>query len=93
MFKRNKEGDSILSISKSLNNHKGVEIINQLKSDYDKSKSIADELLGELIQEEENTEESKAKKKQKKWRNKINKIAKQEGISVEEVEKRLEQED
>jgi hypothetical protein len=50
-------------------------------------------LLGELIQEDENTEESKAKKKQKKWRNKVNKIAKQEGISVEEVEKRLELED
>jgi hypothetical protein len=45
------------------------------------------------MQEEENLEEAKAKKKQKKWRNKVNKLAKQEGITVEEIEKRLEQEE
>jgi len=50
-------------------------------------------LLNELENEEAHGEEAKAKRKQKKWRNKINKIAKQEGISAEEVEKKLAMED
>lgn len=45
------------------------------------------------MKEEEHGEEAKAKRKQKKWRNKINKIAKAEGITTEEVEKRLAMED
>ena len=65
----------------------------QFEADYDKSRTFADELLGELMMEEEHTEKEKDKRKQKKWRNKINKIAKAEGISVEEVEKRLELEE
>ena len=55
-------------------------------NDYDKSKAQADELLAQLGEEEKNDEETAAKKKQKKWRNKINKIAKAEKITPEEVE-------
>ncbi len=36
---------------------------------------------------------SKDKKKEKKWKNKINKIAKAEGITPEGVERRLENEE
>lgn len=49
--------------------------------------------MDELVKEDENNEEARAKRKQKKWRNKINRIAKAENISPEEVEKRLEQEE
>jgi len=45
------------------------------------------------MKEEEQGEEAKAKRKMKKWRNKINKIAKAEGISTEEVERRIAMED
>ena len=64
--------------------------MNQFKADYDKSRSIAEKLMVELVKEDENNEEARAKRKQKKWRNKINRIAKAENISPEEVEKRLE---
>jgi hypothetical protein len=46
-----------------------------------------------LNKEEENEQEAAAKRRQKKWRNKINKIAKAENISVEEVEERLKKEE
>lgn len=60
-----------------------------MKGDYDVSQAKADKLLAELDEEGKNDEETAAKKKQKKWRNKINKIAKQEKITPEEVEQRL----
>jgi hypothetical protein len=47
----------------------------------------------ELEKEDEQAERNKVQRKQKKWKNKINKIAKAEGITPEEVEKRLEQEE
>ena len=55
----------------------------QFEADYDKSRAHADELLGELMQEEEHNEKEKDKRKQKKWRNKINKKAKEWNMSVE----------
>ena len=67
--------------------------MDQYKADYDKSILVSQELLDELYQEDEKTEEAKAKNKQKKWRQKINRIAKAEGISTEEVEKRLKAEE
>lgn len=54
---------------------------------------MADSLLNELTREEEQTENEKAKRKQKKWRNKINKLAKQLNISTEEVEEKLKKEE
>merc|ERR1712070_156395 len=89
LFQRNNDGETILSIVQKQGDKKGIDIMNRYKTDYDKSSKAADELLGELMKEEEDGEEAKAKRKQKKWRNKVNKIAKQEGKSFEEVEQRL----
>ena len=93
LFQRNKLGETALSICQAQKNAKGIQIMNQFKADYDKSRSIAEKLMVELVKEDENNEEARAKRKQKKWRNKINRIAKAENISPEEVEKRLEQEE
>jgi len=72
-----------------LKNVEGQKILDGMKGDYDVSQAKADKLLAELDEEGKNDEETAAKKKQKKWRNKINKIAKQEKITPEEVEQRL----
>lgn len=68
----------------------GVKILDQYLKEYDQSKATAQDLLDELTKEDEHDEEAKLKKKLKKFRNKVNRIAKAEKISVEEVEKRLE---
>jgi hypothetical protein len=49
--------------------------------------------MKELEMEEKQQEMKKEKNKNKKWKNKINKIAKAENITPEEVERRLEQEE
>lgn len=89
IFARNKNGESALSICETLNNDEGSKILQKYMEEYDTSKSKAQLLLEQLEREEKAGEESKDKKKAKKWRNKVNKISKAEGISVEEVEKRL----
>jgi len=63
LFARNKAGETCLSICQQQQNARGVEIMGQLKADYDKSNVVSQELLNELMQEEENTEEARAKKK------------------------------
>ena len=93
MFLRNNQGESALSICESLKNKDGAKILENYQMEFDQSKDVAKDLLDELTREEENDEEAKLKRKMKKWRNKVNKIAKTEGISVEEVEKRLNEED
>lgn len=85
MFSRNQKGESALSLA----DPEGARILEQYQKEYDQSASTAQDLLDELTKEAEHDEEAQQKKKQKKWRNKVNKIAKTEGISVEEVEKRL----
>jgi hypothetical protein len=85
MFSRNLKGESPLTLADA----DGVKILEQYQIDYDKSGSIAQDLFDELSKEAEHEEEAQQKRKMKKWRNKVNKIAKTEGISVEEVEKRL----
>jgi ankyrin repeat protein len=89
MFSRNKKGESALSLA----NGDGAKILEQYQKEYDQSRLTAQDLLDELTKEEEHDEEAKLKRKQKKWRNKVNKIAKTENITVEEVEKRLEAQD
>ena len=89
MFSRNKKGESALSLA----NADGAKILEAYQKEFDQSRLTAQDLLADLEKEEEQDEEAKAKRKQKKWRNKVNKIAKTENISVEEVERRLEQQD
>jgi ankyrin repeat protein len=89
MFSRNKNGETALSLA----NADGAKILEQYQKEYDQSGSTAQDLLDELTKEQEQDEEAKAKRKLKKWRNKVNKIAKTENISVEEVEKRLQQQE
>ena len=93
LFERNQSGETALNICSTLKNAEGAKILEQHAKEYDVSQAIAEKLLEQLGQEEEHDEEAKAKRKQKKWRNKVNKIAKQENISVEEVEKRLAEEE
>jgi hypothetical protein len=50
---------------------------------------MTQELLEDLTLEEKMQEKARLKKKEKKWRNKVNRIAKAEGIPVHEVERRL----
>jgi len=59
----------------------------------DHTQNIAENLMKELELEEKQQEMKKEKNKNKKWKNKINKIAKAEGITPQEVERRLEHED
>jgi transcriptional regulator with PAS, ATPase and Fis domain len=54
---------------------------------------LAEDLLNQLDKEEEQDEKAKAQRKLKKYRNKINKLAKQLNISPEEVEDRLKKEE
>ena len=93
IFERNKKGETALNICQTNKNSEGVEILEQFQQECDNSRNLANKLLDELENEEAKGEEAKAKRKEKKWRNKVNKIAKQEGISVEEVEKKLAMED
>lgn len=92
IFGRNKKGDTALSICQDIKNQGGLDILEKYQQSFDKSKDAAGDLLKALEAEEEHEQEAKSKKKDKKWRNKINKIAKAEGISTEEVEKRLKDE-
>ena len=85
MFSRNQKGESALSLA----DPEGAKILEQYQMEYDQSGSTAQELLDELSREAEHDEEAQQKRKLKKWRNKVNKIAKTENISVEEVEKLL----
>ena len=89
IFERNKQGETALNICQKLKNEKGIALLLQYQGQYDESKNTAAELMNELCKEEEESEEAKAKRKAKKWRNKINRIAKAEGIKPEEVEARL----
>lgn len=81
-----------MSICKSANNEQGVALFDGMDS-YDKSKNTADDLLNELMMEDENSEAQQKKKKEKKWRNKINKLAKQLNLTPEEVEEKLKKEE
>lgn len=93
LFARNRKGETALNICHIAKNQAGVALLEALQTTCDASKSTADSLLNELDREEEQAEKSKAQRKQKKWRAKINKLAKAEGITPEEVERRLEQEE
>lgn len=86
---RNEGGETALSICQGLKNKQGAEILEQYLDKYDSSKKTAEQLLNELEKEEEMTEEARAKRRMKKWRAKINKLAKQEGKTPEEIEQRL----
>ena len=53
LFSRNEKGDTPLSICQQMKNQKGIEILQQYKDDYDKSKTFAENLLDELEHEDE----------------------------------------
>ena len=93
LFERNRNGETALNICQTLKNPEGVKCLEQYQVEYDKSRTQAEELLEELYKEEEHDEEARARRRQKKWRNKINKIAKAENITAEEVEERLQKEE
>lgn len=89
IFARNSKGETALNICSAAKNEKGIEILKQFQSDYDQSKSVADQLFEELNAETRKAEEDKAKKSAKRHRNKVNKIAKAEGKTIEQVEQEL----
>lgn len=89
IFGRNSKGETPLNICTALKNEKGIEILKQFQQDYDKSASVADSLFEELNAAERKAEEDKVKKAAKRHRNKVNKIAKTENKTVEQVEKEL----
>lgn len=93
LLERNKNGDTALSICTAQKNTEGEEILQKYSAEYDTSKNLAADLLDQLEREEEKEEKAKAQRKLKKWRNKINKLAKQLNISPEEVEERLQKEE
>lgn len=55
----------------------------------DQTQQTADQLLNELQKEEVHKEQKEAKKKEKKKRQKIKQLAEKEGVSIEEMERRL----
>ena len=88
LFARNKKGQTAFNISRSTKNNVGMACLEVLQKETDGSKSLADNLLNELVKEIEQAEKSKATKGLKKWRAKIRKLAKVEENSIY-VEKRL----
>lgn len=89
IFARNNKGETPLNIVSAAKNDDGIKILKQFQSDYDQSKNIADQLLEELNAAEAKAAEDKAKKSAKRHRNKVNKIAKTENKTTEQVEKEL----
>lgn len=92
IFARNNAGETALFICKSLKNQKGVEILEKYQQ-YDQSRDKTEDLLKELEDQERKEELAKQKKKEKKHRSKIQKLAKEQGVSVEELTKKFEQEE
>jgi len=93
IFGRNKKGETALNICAAQKNQAGADLLADFQQEYDSSKNQAADLLQELAAEEEHEEEAKAKRKQKKWRNRINRLAKQMNVSPEEVEAKLQKEE
>jgi ankyrin repeat protein len=93
IFDRNKSGETALSICKTIKNAEGEKILEKFSDEYDTSKNLAEDLLNQLDKEDQQDVKAKAQRKVKKYRNKINKLAKQLNISPEEVEERLKKEE
>lgn len=66
-----------MNIAQSSKNSEAIGILEQI----DGSKTQANDLLQDIDAFREKEEKDKGKKKNKKWRQKINKIAKAEGIT------------
>lgn len=93
IFARNKEGETALTICQKMKNTKGYDLLSKYANEYDNSKNIADSILEDLEKEEEHDKDAAIKRKAKRWRQKINKLAKQLNITPEEVEERLKKEE
>ena len=93
LFARNSKGETALNICHTTKNAAGIALLGVLQQTCDASKGTADSLLSELDREEEQAEKPHAQRTQKKWRTKINRLAKAEGITPAQVEARLEQEE
>lgn len=72
-----------MSICQNLKNQAGVDLLGNFAKKCDNSKVLANDFLNQLTKEQDTGKEGKTKRKLKKYRNKINKIAKAEGITTE----------
>lgn len=88
LFERNQKGETPLTICEAAKNTRGVQMLESLQAQYDRSHNKADDLLAQLEAEEEREAREKAKRKEKKYRSKVAKIAAKEGISVDQVEEK-----
>lgn len=89
IFARNNQGETALFICQKAKNQKGVEILEKFQQ-FDQSRDKTEDLLKELEDQERKDELAKQKKKEKKHRSKIQKLAKEQGVSVEELTKKFE---
>ena len=63
IFERNRKGETALNICQTNKNATGIEILEKFQQECDNSRSLANELLNELENEEAHGEEAKAKRK------------------------------
>ncbi|CDW79057.1 ankyrin repeat domain-containing [Stylonychia lemnae] len=93
VFERNQKGETPLSIVQERKDDKAQKAM-RLLEEYaqwygDQTKEKTDQLLNDLLEEENKEKQKKAKNKEKNKRQKIRQLAQKEGVSYEEMEKKL----
>ena len=89
---RNLAGETASSLAQEKKNDKILKLLEWCQQHLgDQTKQQTDALLNDLLAEEQKEEQKKAKKKEKKQRQKIRQIADKEGVSVDDVQKKFEE--
>ena len=90
LFERNAHGETPLSIAEARKWEEATKLLSQLQANYDKSNQKADDLLSLIDQEQARAEREKQKRKEKKQQQKVKKIAAENGCSLEEAQRKIE---
>ena len=86
IWDRNAKGQTPLNVCEAIKFTDGVKLLQEIGAEFDQSQSAVDSIYEELLAEERKAETDKAKRAEKKKRNKVNRIAKAEGLTKEEAE-------
>lgn len=86
IWDRNSKGQTPLNVCEAIKFTEGVKLLQEIGAEFDQSQSAVDSIYEELLAEERKAETDKAKRAEKKKRNKVNRIAKAEGLTKEEAE-------
>lgn len=92
IFQRNQQGETPLSIAQQKDKSDFVKMLESFAAQYDKSSASTNDLLASLEAEEEKKAREAQKRKEKKYQQKLRKLAERDNLTVEETQKRLENE-